>query len=94
MVADCAGSCTVVLSAPLTLATTWTVVVPVAMPLTTALPGVVALGSTVAMPLSVLVQLKVVLPDTSMPLLSTASALMVIVRPTPTSPEVTLIFTV
>ncbi|SPC19725.1 exported hypothetical protein [Cupriavidus oxalaticus] len=93
MVAVCAGSVVVVLSAFLTVATTCTLVVPVATPRTTALAGVAATGSIVATPVSTLLQVNTVLPLTSTPLLSTASALMVSERPTPTSPEVVLILT-
>lgn len=93
MVAVCAGNVTVELSAVLTVATTCTVVVPTATPVTTALPGVVALGTIVAIEFSLEVQAKLVFEVTSTPLLSMARALIVMVRPTPTSPEARLILT-
>ncbi|TPQ37801.1 hypothetical protein C2U69_15610 [Cupriavidus pinatubonensis] len=92
MVAVWAGSCTVELSAALTVATTCTLVVPVLTPVTTALPTVAVLPTTDATALSMDVQAKLVDDVTSLPLLSTAAALIVIVRPTPTSAVVIFSF--
>ncbi|MDF3883502.1 hypothetical protein [Cupriavidus basilensis] len=87
-VAVCAGNCVVVLSAALTLATTWMVAVPAATPVTVALPLAAAAGTTVATVSTDEVQAKAVEEVTSVPLLSTTEADIEMLRPTPTCPEV------